>query len=139
MVRLTASSMFPLLITTFITTTTEGEQQGNLGQPQGLDSDKFLHLRSEKYYSNTTFKHDILTLLHSEWPKLYGVLAFLSAIRLREVNICKREAIQLSYFSLQNPYFLSQYLSVCCCFDNRTESPRTNSTRASYPPQTLNV
>ena len=28
---------------------------------------------------------DPLTLLHSEWPKLYGVLAVLSAIGLRQV------------------------------------------------------
>ena len=29
-------------------------------------------------------KHFILTLLHSEWPKLYGVLAVLSAVGLND-------------------------------------------------------
>ena len=28
-----------------------------------------------------------LTLLHSEWPKLYGVLAVLSAIGLKQVSV----------------------------------------------------
>ena len=31
-----------------------------------------------------TIQRKPLTLLHSEWPKLHGVLAFLSAIGLRE-------------------------------------------------------
>ena len=34
-----------------------------------------------------------LTLLHSEWPKLYGVLAVLSAIGLRCMDILSEEAI----------------------------------------------
>ena len=34
-----------------------------------------------------------VTLLHSEWPKLYGVLTILSAVRLRCVDTSKREII----------------------------------------------
>ena len=35
-----------------------------------------------------------LTLLHSEWPKLYGVLAILSAIGLNKVYSYKKDMHQ---------------------------------------------
>ena len=34
----------------------------------------------------TVLQLSFLTLLHSEWPKLYGVLAVLSAIGLKKLN-----------------------------------------------------
>ena len=53
-----------------------------------------------------------LTLLHLEWPKLYGVLTILSAIGLRYIFLCKLSkssgewctAVSLWLFSFGNTY-----------------------------------
>ena len=37
--------------------------------------------------ANSLLSGPQLTLLHSEWPKLYGVLAILSAKGLKDINI----------------------------------------------------
>ena len=49
----------------------------------------FFIAKSVEYASEMT-AFGYLTLLHSEWPKLYGVLAILSAIGLNLSNsVCK--------------------------------------------------
>ena len=42
-----------------------------------------------------------LTLLHSEWPKLYGVLAILSGIELRSATLSGEETQTVSFFGDQ--------------------------------------
>ena len=46
---------------------------------------KFTKIWEQKLQTVLQWEHLNLTLLHSEWPKLYGVLAVLSAIGLAEM------------------------------------------------------
>ena len=54
----------------------------------------------EKILIDTDFCHKqrceltALTLLHSEWPKLYRVLAILSAIGLRENELFRNKDVE---------------------------------------------
>ena len=46
------------------------------------------------------FEKPVLTLLHSEWPKLHRVLAFLSAVGLRRIGtVSNEEALLLSFLA----------------------------------------
>ena len=53
--------------------------------PQNMQSDQGLHCLSER---NGYFW---LTLLHSERPKLYAILAFLGAIGLKKTKLKKKK------------------------------------------------
>ena len=51
--------------------------------PEKMLNKLFVHLISSSYLDYINLLSAGLTLLHSERPKLYGVLAVLSAIELR--------------------------------------------------------
>ena len=52
-----------------------------------------------------------LTLLHSEWPKLYGVLATRSATGLKKSNKSKYHDSQYAYLYLYYGSFLNKFLN----------------------------
>ena len=58
------------------------------GLPSGLSKiclpQVFSHVFN--YCQSADVQHNILTLMHSEWPKLYWVLAILSAIGLKNAQ-----------------------------------------------------